>query len=222
MQPLSVLQALLLLFVVAVHGSSSDEDIQLSEAFGGFGGVSFSDIEVVEFGQTACSITINAEKRITAVVLRVTSPAELTLTHGGSSGTDHTLTLGNDEYVKTMEVHWGRKGLTTRVFYLRFTTNRNNSVSAGTPTDDGATVTAPKGFQLSGFFGRSEGEVDQLGAIWTRINAKTKALRDTMGSACVHSPTPSIVIRSVFRKTTTALERFSAKLHPSWLQRSIR
>ncbi|KAG2769513.1 hypothetical protein PC116_g1521 [Phytophthora cactorum] len=183
MQSFAVLHALLLLFIVAVHGATSDEDIQLSEAFGGSGGVAFSDIELVEFGQTAHTITINAKERITAVILRVATPAELTFSHGGCSGTDDTLTLEAGEYVNSMEIHWGKKLLSSRIFYLKFGTNKNRTVSGGTATDDKSTITAPKGFQLSGFFGRAEGEVHQLGVIWTRINAKTKALTDTMGTA---------------------------------------
>ncbi|KAE8911879.1 hypothetical protein PF005_g12849 [Phytophthora fragariae] len=185
MAPLSVLRVLLLLLVAVVHGTNatSDEDVQLSEAFGGSGGVSFSDITLIEFGQTASSITISAKRRVTSIVLQVATPAELTLSHGGSSGTDHTLTLAEGEYVQSMEVHWARKGLSSRVFYLKLGTNKGNSVSAGTATENNSTVTAPEGFQLSGFFGRAEGELNQVGAIWTRINAKTKRLTDTMGSA---------------------------------------
>ncbi|KAE9107010.1 hypothetical protein PF007_g13189 [Phytophthora fragariae] len=163
MAPLSVLRVLLLLLVAVVHGTNatSDEDVQLSEAFGGSGGVSFSDITLIEFGQTASSITISAKRRVTSIVLQVATPAELTLSHGGSSGTDHTLTLAEGEYVQSMEVHWARKGLSSRVFYLKLGTNKGNSVSAGTATENNSTVTAPEGFQLSGFFGRAEGELNQ-------------------------------------------------------------
>ncbi|GMF43694.1 unnamed protein product [Phytophthora fragariaefolia] len=181
----TLMRLLLLVFIAVVHGANaaSDEDIQLTEAFGGSGGVSFSDIELVEFGQTASSITISAKKRVTSIVMQVATPVELTLSHGGSSGTDHTLTLAEGEYVKSMEVHWARKAFNSRIFYLKLSTNKGKSVSAGTPTENNATVTAPDGFQLSGFFGRAEGELDQLGVIWTRINAKTKRLTDKMGSA---------------------------------------
>ncbi|ETI48096.1 hypothetical protein F441_07816 [Phytophthora nicotianae CJ01A1] len=183
MQLFAVLQTLLLLFVVAVHGATSDEDIQLSEAFGGSGGVAFSDINLVQFGQTAHTITINAKERITAVILRVATPTEKIFSHGGCSGTDSTLTLEEGEYVNSMEIHWGKKLLSTRISYLKFSTNKNRWVAGGTETADQSKITAPEGFQLSGFFGRAEGEVHQLGVIWTRINATTKALTDVMGSA---------------------------------------
>ncbi|KAL4164949.1 hypothetical protein KRP22_003685 [Phytophthora ramorum] len=153
MQFVAAFQALLCLFVTAVH-AVSDKDIQLGSAFGGFHGIAFSDINSAQFGQVASSITIRSGDRIDAVTLRI---AELTLSHGGSGGEDNTLTLTNDEYITSMEIHWGKKGTSTLVFYLSFGTNAGNFVSGGTATEDNATVTAPEGFQLSGFFGRAEG-----------------------------------------------------------------
>eukprot|EP00644_Phytophthora_capsici_P010492 jgi/Phyca11/8702/fgenesh1_pm.PHYCAscaffold_30_\ len=183
MQLFSVFQVLLLVFVVGVQSATSDESIQLSEAFGGSGGVAFSDIEVIEFEQAASTITIGAKERITSVTLRMVTPPELVFSHGGSRGTDHTLTLEEGEYVTSMEVHWGKKLLSKRIFYLKFGTSKNHTIAGGTPTEDKSTITAPEGFQLSGFFGRAENEIDQIGAIWTRRSAKTKALTDSMGSA---------------------------------------
>eukprot|EP00644_Phytophthora_capsici_P010461 jgi/Phyca11/8686/fgenesh1_pm.PHYCAscaffold_30_\ len=77
-----------------------------------------------------------------------------------------------------MEAHWGKKDDHTRVFYLNFITSAGNSISGGTQTDDKAIATAPDGFQLAGFYGRAEDEVDQLGAIWTRISATDLSLTD--------------------------------------------
>eukprot|EP00644_Phytophthora_capsici_P010456 jgi/Phyca11/17738/fgenesh1_pg.PHYCAscaffold_30_\ len=61
-----------------------------------------------------------------------------------------------------MEAHWDKNSHTddhTRVFYLKLTTSAD-------------------GFQLAGFFGRAGGEIDQLGAIWTRQSAKDLSLTD--------------------------------------------
>ncbi|CAI5703168.1 unnamed protein product [Peronospora effusa] len=179
---LTLLQAFVLLCIIAVDGVTLDEDIQLSEAIGGSGGTAFSDIELVKFGQSPCLISIRAKKRITSVALRTETPTELMLSHGGLSGTDHSLFLKQGEYVNAMEINSGRKFWSSRIFYLKFTTNRGNSIEAGTKTNESTSITAPIGFQLSGFFGRAESELDQLGLIWTRINATTKALTDTMGS----------------------------------------
>ncbi|GMF29894.1 unnamed protein product [Phytophthora lilii] len=156
--------------------------INLSQAFGGSRGVAFSDITSVGFGQTVTTIIIRDGDHVDAVTLQVSFPAELTLSHGGSGGTDNTLTLAEGEYITSMEIHWARKALSTRIFYLNFTTNTGNSVSGGVTTENNSTVSAPKGFQLSGFFGHAEGAIYQLGAIWTKIDAEKTALTDIMGS----------------------------------------
>ncbi|KAF4133702.1 hypothetical protein GN958_ATG17039 [Phytophthora infestans] len=91
------------------------------------------------------------------------------MNHGGSGGTERT----------SMETHWEKKDDHTRVFYLNFVTSAGISI---TPTENKATATAPDGFQLAGFYGRAEAEVDQLGAIWTRISATDLALTDVEGS----------------------------------------
>ncbi|KAF4321890.1 hypothetical protein G195_004513 [Phytophthora kernoviae 00238/432] len=105
------------------------------------------------------------------------------MSHGGSGGTENTLTLGAGEYITSMEAHWGKKDDHTRVFYLNFVTSAGNSISGGTQTDDKATAIAPDGFQLAGFYGRAEDEVDQLGAIWTRISAVDLSLTDEEASS---------------------------------------
>ncbi|GMF22928.1 unnamed protein product [Phytophthora lilii] len=161
----------------------SDEDIVLSPLYGGPHGNAFSDIDKIKFSQTVSSITIRSDKRVDAITLQVTSPAEVTMNHGGEGGTDNTLTLGPGEYITSMEAHWGQKNDHTRVFYLNFVTSAGHSISGGTKTDDNAIATAPKGFKLAGFYGRAEDEVDQLGAIWTRISAKDLELTDVEASS---------------------------------------
>ncbi|EGZ15907.1 hypothetical protein PHYSODRAFT_263165 [Phytophthora sojae] len=114
------------------------------------------------------------------------------MSHGGKGGEDKTLTLAPGEYVTSMEAHWGKKDDHTRVFYLNFETNKGNSISGGTTTDDNAVAKAPDGFQLAGFYGRAEDGVDQLGAIWTRISAKDLELtdeEDSSGSGVMYGTT---------------------------------
>ncbi|KAE9031332.1 hypothetical protein PR002_g9656 [Phytophthora rubi] len=161
----------------------SDSDIVLSELYGGPHGVAFSDINLIKFQQTVSSLTLRSGARVDAVTLQITAPEELTMNHGGTGGSDVTLTLGAGEYITSMEAHWGKKDDHTRVFYLNFVTSFGNSISGGTETDDEATATAPDGFQLAGFYGRAEDEVDQLGAIWTRISANDLALTDVEESS---------------------------------------
>ncbi|GMF50192.1 unnamed protein product [Phytophthora fragariaefolia] len=160
---------------------SADEDIVLGDLFGGPHGNAFSDINSIKFGQTISSVTLRSNKRVDAVTLQVSAPAELTFSHGGKGGTEQTLTLGPGEYINAMEAHWEKQGSHTRVFYLSLTTSEGKTISGGTKTDKTATATAPEGFMLSGFYGRAADEVDQLGAIWTRMSAKNILLTDPSG-----------------------------------------
>ncbi|KAL3671652.1 hypothetical protein V7S43_003564 [Phytophthora oleae] len=184
----TVLRAVALLFTIAscfarqTDGVKTVEDIQLSQVHGGPYGDAFSDMSGIVLGQTLSSITVRGDARIDAISTHVATPAEATWDHGGSGGTAATLILDTDEYIDSMEIHWGKKGTRTRVFYLKFTTSDGDSVSAGTKTENRATVKAPDGFQLSGFFGRAASEVDQLGVIWTRKSAKPAKLKDKMGT----------------------------------------
>ena len=68
-----------------------------------------------------------------------------------------------------MTLHSGQKDGRTRIFYVRFTTSTGRTLSGGTPTADAVTYTAPPGFQLAGFHGRSGTEIDKLGVIFTRL-----------------------------------------------------
>ncbi|KAG6942126.1 hypothetical protein JG687_00019242, partial [Phytophthora cactorum] len=148
----TILQAFVCLFLVVLPGAfAADESVQLSDSFGGPHGTEFSDQASVAAGQTIGSITIRA------------------------GGTANTLALAKEEYITSMEAHWGEKKGRTRIFYLSFGTSAGNTVSGGSQTESKNTVTAPKGFQLGGFFGLDGDEIDKLGAIWTRISAEAPA-----------------------------------------------
>ncbi|KAL3671654.1 hypothetical protein V7S43_003566 [Phytophthora oleae] len=177
---------LILTFLVLFVGHRAefcDEDIQLSETFGeGTKGIAFSDISGVKLGQMLNSVTVRGYERVDQVTVKVKSPDEATWTHGGSGGLDDILILGDGEFINSMTIHVARKSGSKRVFGLRLYTNAGNSVGRGAKTEESATVDAPEGFQLSGFFGRAGTEVYELGVIWTRINASHLYLTDDMGS----------------------------------------
>ncbi|KUF91720.1 hypothetical protein AM588_10004549 [Phytophthora nicotianae] len=154
---------------------SVEDSVQLSESFGGPHGNEFSDKAGATSGQTVASLTIRAGERVDGVILDITAPVAMTFNHGGGGGNPNTLTLGPGEYITSMEAHWGEKKGHTRIFYLRFETSAGNSVAGGSWTDNRATVKAPEGFQLGGFFGRDGDEIDLLGAIWTSIVPITPA-----------------------------------------------
>ncbi|KAG3241002.1 hypothetical protein PI124_g14121 [Phytophthora idaei] len=173
-------------------GASTDEDIVLSPVHGGPHGVAFSDVRSIVLGQTLSSVTLRGDRRVDAVTLQVATPVEQTWTHGGKGGKETTLALGPGEYINSVEFHWGKKDERIRVFYGNFGTSAGNSLSAGTKTEETATETAPEGFQLSGLHGRAENEVDQLGCIWARIDAKPALLTDVVDTAWFGDIIPGI------------------------------
>uniref|UniRef100_H3GLL4 Jacalin-type lectin domain-containing protein n=1 Tax=Phytophthora ramorum TaxID=164328 RepID=H3GLL4_PHYRM len=158
---------------------SLNPDLNLSNAFGGPHGTPFSDIGLAESGQTVSSITIRGAARVDGVALEISDPTESTLAHGGTGGTPKKLALKAGEYITSMEVHWGKKEERTRVFYLKFSTNKGRSVANGTPTKDKATVHAPKGFQLSGLHGSAGDNIDAIGAIFTKLSGDSSSQTQT-------------------------------------------
>ncbi|KAE9298283.1 hypothetical protein PF008_g23536 [Phytophthora fragariae] len=159
---------------------SANPDFNLSNAFGGPHGTYFTDMALAEPGQTVSSVTIRGDRRVDAVTLEVSDPTESTLSHGGTGGTPNKLALRSGEYITTMEVHWGKKDERTCIFYLKLGTSKGRSIAGGSPTDEKAKVSAPKGFQLNGFHGRaSEMGINGLGAIFTKISSDGAAQTQT-------------------------------------------
>ncbi|POM58671.1 Hypothetical protein PHPALM_36647 [Phytophthora palmivora] len=80
--------------------------------------------------------------------------------------------VGLDIDITSVEVHWGKYYRKTRVMYVKFTTNKNQTLEGGTPQRDTkkiVTEEAPIGHQLGGFFGHAGHELDSMGCIWTSI-----------------------------------------------------
>lgn len=151
------------------------DSVQESEAFGGPHGNPFSDKNFVNSGQKVGQVSIYAGKRLDGVSLEIKSPKTMTFTHGGTGGQRQVLVLGDGEYIKSMEVHWGKKDDHARIFFVAFTTSTGKTLSGGTMTNEKSTVTAPEGFQLAGFHGRDGKEIDMLGAVWAYIELVTPA-----------------------------------------------
>ncbi|WP_430790020.1 jacalin-like lectin [Actinoplanes sp. G11-F43] len=138
---------------------SANSAYTLSDQFGGPHGTHFTDIDAVT--GTPITVGVRAGSRVDQVSLG-------TLTHGGTGGTARSLTLAAGEYVASAQMCRAQHNGRTRIFYARFTTNQGRSVEGGTTTTDCVTRTAPTGFQIAGFHGRSGTEVDKLGVIYTR------------------------------------------------------
>jgi len=144
-------------------------DLSLSDAFGGPHGTPFTDVAAVPTGQRVSQLRLRAGSRVDAVGL--TAAGGAVFGHGGSGGTLSTLALGAGEHVTSVTLHSGQKDGHTRIFYARFTTNLGRTLAGGSTTANTVTYTAPAGWQIAGFHGRSGAEVDTLGVIYTRVPA---------------------------------------------------
>ncbi|POM57521.1 Hypothetical protein PHPALM_37954 [Phytophthora palmivora] len=120
------------------------------------------------------AITVRSADRVDGVALDIVDLAgqPSTLEHGGGGGDKITLTLGADEHITGIEVHWGKYYRKTRIMFIQFTTDKGNIIKGGTPqdnTDKIAKENADEGYQLGGFMGFAGHELDSIGAIWTSI-----------------------------------------------------
>ncbi|TDH67962.1 hypothetical protein CCR75_005418 [Bremia lactucae] len=143
---------------------------QVSKTYGGPHGTGFTDEKDALPGQVVGSISIRCGRRVDGVVMDIVAPIKTTFRHGGEKGGElKTLTLSPGEYVVAMEIHWAKHDGHTRIFFLRFSTNKGNSIEGGEQKKDNAIERAPEGFQLGGWFGRQGAGLDQLAAVWTAI-----------------------------------------------------
>ena len=152
--------------VTATFGWSQNPAFRLSDQFGGPHGGYFTDIDAVPAGARVRSVALRAGERLDQVGLTLAGGA--TLTHGGSGGTASALTLGSDEYLTSVTLCQGKANGTTRIFSAAFATSLGRSLAGGSTTADCVTRTAPAGWQIAGFHGRSGDEVDKLGVVYTR------------------------------------------------------
>ncbi|MFF5494427.1 jacalin-like lectin [Streptomyces aquilus] len=139
---------------------------QLSDQFGGPHGDYFNDIANVPAAARATTIGLRAGSRVDQMSITLSNGTGFT--HGGTGGTASSLTLGSNEYVTTAYLCQAEKDGHTRIFYAKYTTNLGRTLAGGTTTSDCVTRTAPSGWQIAGFHGRSGDEVDKIGFIYTQ------------------------------------------------------
>ncbi|HKT00005.1 MAG TPA: jacalin-like lectin [Rugosimonospora sp.] len=145
---------------------STNPAFQFSEQFGGPHGDYYDDIDSVPAGARATTLGLRSGSRVDQMNLTLSNGT--TLSHGGTGGTAQTLTLGSGEYVVSAYLCEAQYNSHTRIFYAKFTTNLGNTLSGGTTTSDCVTRTAPSGWQIAGFWGRSGDAVDKIGFIYTQ------------------------------------------------------
>ena len=146
---------------------SRNSAFALSDQFGGPHGDYFNDLPTVPAAARATKVGLRAGSRVDQ--LNLTLSDGTALSHGsGTGGTASSLTLGSGEYVVSAYLCEGKYNNTTRIFYAKFTTNLGHTLAGGATTSDCVTRTAPAGWQIAGFHGRSGDEVDKIGFIYTQ------------------------------------------------------
>lgn len=140
--------------------------LRQSAYWGGPHGTWFSDVGALAAisKPVVSKLTFHGANRLDSVGVTLSSGASLT--HGGTGGTEATLSLGSGEYWTKATLCQGLYNNLTRNFYIQATTSAGNTVSAGKKTSDCADFTAPDGWSIVGFLGQAGDEMDQLGFVY--------------------------------------------------------
>lgn len=151
---------------------SLSSTLRQSNYFGGPHGTWFSDVPSLAKLLASSSpvskpatLTFSGGSRLDSI--SITLKDGTVFSHGGTGGTASSLTLGTSEYWTSATVCWGQKSGQTRIFYIKATTSKSNTVAAGTTTSNCSTVTAPTSWQIVGFLGQDGDEIDQLGFVYS-------------------------------------------------------
>ncbi|WP_327593017.1 jacalin-like lectin [Streptomyces chartreusis] len=144
-----------------------DPSLRASDFIGGPHGTAFNDADDLPATPAPRTLTLRGGSRLDAVAL--THDGGSALTHGGTGGTATSLTLAAGEHLTTVKLTQGQKDGRTRIFSAAFTTDKGRTLSSGTATSDAKTFTAPSGWQIVGFTGRSGDEIDKLGVLYAPI-----------------------------------------------------
>lgn len=142
--------------------------LRASDFFGGPHGTAYNDADNLPSTVSPRTLTLRGGSRLDAVSL--THDGGTTLSHGGTGGTATSLTLASGEHLTSVKLTQGQKDGRTRIFSAAFSTDKGRTLSSGTATSDTKTFTAPSGWQIVGFTGRSGDEIDKLGVLYAPIS----------------------------------------------------
>ncbi|WP_371575636.1 jacalin-like lectin [Streptomyces sp. NBC_01314] len=141
--------------------------LRASDFFGGPHGTAYNDADNLPSTVSPRTLTLRGGSRLDAVQL--THDGGTTLAHGGTGGTATSLTLASGEHLTSVKLTQGQKDGRTRIFSAAFGTDKGRSLTSGTATSDAKTFTAPSGWQIVGFTGRTGDEIDKLGVLYAPI-----------------------------------------------------
>jgi endonuclease/exonuclease/phosphatase family metal-dependent hydrolase len=146
---------------------SSADNRRLSDQFGGPHGTAFNDVSLLPTYPVVGELKLRASKRVDRVESVLTNGYPFG--HGGMGGDEQTLTLAAGEHLASAHLCADKHNGTTRIFSIRFETSEGRSISGGTSTSDCVTYSAPEGWQIVAFHGRSGDEIDKLGVVYAPI-----------------------------------------------------
>lgn len=143
-----------------------DDDLQMSDTYGGGGGTGFSFINEMN-DSFPTKIAIKAGTRLDSVSFTYNTN---TAAAGGNGGDSSQLALADGEYITSMELSKSKKNTlgTYRISYVKFTTNLGHVLEGGTKGET-TTFTAPDGYGIAGLYGCADNEIDRLGAIYKAV-----------------------------------------------------
>lgn len=141
-------------------------DLMLSDEWGGPHGDSFDDTSLLPENPVVRTLKIRSGSRLDGI--ETTLSNGYVYAHGGRGGTQSSLSLAEGEYIASLKVCSGQYNGQTRLFRAALSTNWGRSLAGGSPTSSCATYTAPAGFQVVAFHGRSGDEIDKLGVVYVR------------------------------------------------------
>ncbi|KAJ5367132.1 hypothetical protein N7541_001073 [Penicillium brevicompactum] len=143
---------------------SLSSSLRQSQFSGGPHGTWFSDVPSLPSSPSASVITFRGENRVDNVAVKLADGT--TFSHGGTGGSEVSLTLGSGEYWTQTKICTGKYNDQTRLFYIQASTSAGNTLETGVSTSDCQTYTAPDGFGVVGFMGQDGDEVDQLALLY--------------------------------------------------------
>ncbi|MDH6625526.1 hypothetical protein M2271_003337 [Streptomyces sp. LBL] len=144
-----------------------NSSLKASDFYGGPHGTAFNDADDLPAAPSPRTLTLRGGTRLNTVSL--TLDGGTVLSHGGTGGTASSLALASGEHLTSVKLTQGQKDGRTRIFSAAFATDKGRTLSAGTPATDTKTFTAPSGWQITGFTGRSGDEIDKLGVVYAPI-----------------------------------------------------
>lgn len=152
--------------IAVVFNWTLSSSLRQSNFYGGPHGSWFSDLPTLTdiLAPRVSTIVLRGGARIDAVGITLTDGTSFT--HGGSGGDEVKLTLDDGEYWTEAVVCQGKKNDHTRIFSIQVSTSSGRTLKAGTSTEECVTFTAPDGWQVVGFTGQADDEVDQLALVY--------------------------------------------------------